>query len=202
MSDNTYSTPFLFNSEVFIGADSGFIRSVNPANLSSPERHDAKCLGCNSLCAHPLRDENGDLWNLGMSLTSSLKCNLVKIPGTGVSSSKDAVKKAKTICTFPTRRNGMLGSSHSFAMTARYIVVCEQPYYLSMSKVMASVVKGDTVKDWFEWRPQDKNRFYVFDKTSGKVSKTEFMSSEAFYFMHFINCYEENGQVCTQYPIA
>jgi carotenoid cleavage dioxygenase-like enzyme len=46
-----------------------------------------------------------------------------------------------------------------------------------------------------EWRPQEKNRFIIVEKNSGKVLKTEFISAESFYFMHIINCYEENNQV-------
>jgi carotenoid cleavage dioxygenase-like enzyme len=196
MSDNNYSTPFLFNSEVFLGADSGYYRSVQLDSLENLDKHDGnKCFGCNGLSAHPLRDENGNLWNLGMSLTSSLKYNLIKVPGNGIASSKEAMKKGKIICTFPTRRNGILGSSHSFGMTSKYIIVIEQPNYLCMSKILASIVKGDTLKDWFEWCPKDKNRFFVVEKESGRILKTEYMSTESFYFMHFINCYVEDEQV-------
>lgn len=49
--------------------------------------------------------------------------------------------------------------------------------------------------DWLEWRPEEKNRFLVFEKSSGKVFKTEFLSAKAFYYMHFANCYEESNQL-------
>jgi carotenoid cleavage dioxygenase-like enzyme len=51
-------------------------------------------------------------------------------------------------------------------------------------------VKGYCVKDWVEWRPEDKNRFYVIEKATGKVVKNEYMTAEAFFYMHVINCYE------------
>lgn len=54
---------------------------------------------------------------------------------------------------------------------------------------------GDTLKDILEWKPQDKNRFVIVEKSTGKVFNTEFLSSESFYFMHIFNCYEENNQV-------
>lgn len=49
--------------------------------------------------------------------------------------------------------------------------------------------------DWLEWRPQEKNKFVIVEKSTGKIFKTEFLSAEGFYFMHFANCYEEDNQV-------
>jgi carotenoid cleavage dioxygenase-like enzyme len=41
-----------------------------------------------------------------------------------------------------------------------------------------------------EWKPEQKNRFYFIHKETGKVVKTEILSKEAFFFYHFLNCFE------------
>lgn len=75
---------------------------------------------------------------------------------------------------------------YSFGLTENYIVFIEQPYVVSLNKILSSVLtKGQSFKDWVEWNPEYKNRFYVIDKSSGKVvSNAEFMSDEAFFFVH------------------
>jgi len=196
MSDNSYSTPFLLGKDdVHIFADTAFFRGVNMSGFSGDgEKFDvSKCFGCNALSAHPMKDENGDSWQIGSSLTAPLKYLVVKIPQGD--SAKDSIKKAKTICSITTRWNGAMANIHSFGMTPNYIILIEQPSVICLSKILASSVKGYALKDWVEWRPQDKNRFYIVEKATGKVIKTEFMSAEAFFYMHVINAYEENDQI-------
>jgi len=83
---------------------------------------------------------------------------------------------------------------HSFAMSANYIIIIEQPSVISLSKILASSVKGYAMKDWVDWRPEEKNRFIICTK-SGKHVKTEFISAESFFFMHVVNCYEVDDQI-------
>jgi len=151
------------------------------------------------MTAHPLKNEDGDLFNMAMSLSmTALKMNILKIPASasaGVKTTKDAMKKGKIFCTLPSRRNGALSSPHSFGMTRNYIIVAEHPYFICTSKVLSSLVKGTTISEWFEWHPEDKCVFYVIEKATGKILKTDYITEDPFYFMHFINCYEEDEQV-------
>jgi len=45
------------------------------------------------------------------------------------------------------------------------------------------------------WKPEQKNRFTVIEKRTGKVSKVEIVSETAFSFVHFTNCWEENDEI-------
>ncbi|CAG7716180.1 unnamed protein product, partial [Allacma fusca] len=49
--------------------------------------------------------------------------------------------------------------------------------------------------DLFEWHPKEKNRFFLINRSTGKVLKTEYISSETFFFFHVINCYEDNNHL-------
>jgi len=94
---------------------------------------------------------------------------------------------------------------YSFGMTQDKIIFIEQPYIIKVSRVLSAKIKGYAVKDWLEWEPQDKNRFYIIDKKTGKVTNVEIMSSEAFFFLHFVNCYQIGNQVSrlsSEYPEA
>ena len=107
------------------------------------------------------------------------------------------MKKSKIICTIPSSWTGLMSYTHSFGMTKNYIIFIEQPYCMGIAKAAFCIVKGQgyCFQDWLEWRPEHRNRFYIIDKESGKVVKSEFMSQDPFFFLHFINCYEDNNQI-------
>jgi carotenoid cleavage dioxygenase-like enzyme len=64
-----------------------------------------------------------------------------------------------------------------------------QPYTASVTAIPMTLMKGYSVKDWFEWKPHLRNRFHIIDKESGRVIKTEYASAEPFFFLHFVNCF-------------
>lgn len=66
----------------------------------------------------------------------------------------------------------------------------------AVSAIAKALVKGYSAKEWMEWRPKEKNRFHIIEKATGKVIKIEYFSSEPFFFLHFVNCFENsNNQV-------
>jgi len=167
---------------------------VDCSTLDSNEKCDTnKLFGLNGQSAHPLTDANGDMYNIGFSLFPSAKYSVVKMAK--ANSSKEMMKKAKIIASIPSQWNGAMAVNHSFGMTQNYIIFIEQPFVVTLSKIAQSVLKGETLKDVLEWRSQEKNRFHIIEKGSGKVVKTEIVAADPFYFMHFVNCFEQDGQV-------
>jgi len=203
ISDNVYSTPFKIGSSLFLAADTSFLRNLDPCTLDTTEKYDSnKCFGSTGQSAHPMTDENGDVWQLGVSLIGAIKYPVIKIPKISDELNDDAceghsrLKKAKAICSIPSSWSGGASATHSFGMTSKYIIMIEQPHVLCISKFLGSVLKGtDTVKDWMEWRGHEKNRFHIVEKTTGKLIKTEILSETSFYFMHIINCFEKDDQI-------
>ena len=196
-TDNDYSTLFTLGPDLFCMADTCFFRKVDCKNLGeSSEKCDAtKLFGVNSQSAHPLTDpKTGDVWNVGFTLFSGLKYHVFKIPCG--KSSKEMLKKSQTIATFSSRWNGSFGAFHSFGMTENFVIFIEQPYVATVAKLCTALVKRTAARDWLEWRGgEEKNRFVIISKTTGKVYKTDFYSKEPFYFIHVINCHEEDRQV-------
>jgi beta-carotene 15,15'-monooxygenase len=80
-------------------------------------------------------------------------------------------------------------------MTSNYIVFIEQPFVMNLAKAAMTYLKSPPFRDWLEWRPELRNRFFVVDKSTGKVMKTEFVSKDPFFFLHQVNAYEEDDQI-------
>ena len=195
MTDNDCVSIFRVGPDLFTTSDSCFMRKIT-SDLDTGEKLDTnKLFGLNGASAHPITEEDGTVYNIGFSCMTGLKFNVIRIPSKGFSS-KEMMKSSKTIASIPSRWSTGLAYNHSFGITENYIIFIEQPYVVSFSKVAGSVMKGGSAfKDWLEWRPEEKNRFVIIEKT-GKIVKTEYYSNDSFFFLHFINCYEEDNEVC------
>jgi carotenoid cleavage dioxygenase-like enzyme len=79
-------------------------------------------------------------------------------------------------------------------MTKSHVVFIEQPYIVKVSRVLAAKVKDYSVKDWLDWQTTERNRFYLIEKSSGKIVNLEILSKDPFFFMHIVNCYQEGNK--------
>lgn len=197
MTDNDSSNIFKLGKDYFVCNDSCFFRKIDTDSLSTGDKYDSQRLfGLNGLSAHPLRDEKGDMYNIGFSVLTGLKFSLIRIPGSeGGRSSKEMLKESKIVCNIPSSYGpSCISYIHSFGMTGKYILFIEQPYVASIAAIASALIKGHSVKDWLKWIPSLKNRFHLIDKETGKIVKTEIISAP-FFFLHIVNCYIENEQV-------
>ena len=71
---------------------------------------------------------------------------------------------------------------HSFGLTKKYYVICEQPMIFHPKTEMP------------QWIPHLNITWYIVDRYSGELVK--YFISEPYAYYHFINCYEnDNGQI-------
>jgi hypothetical protein len=99
---------FKIGNEVFASSETNLFRQIDPCSLSCGEKFDAtKMYGFNAMSCHPLTDEDGVIYNIGISVLSGLKYNVLKIKpsskGNSRETAKDLLKKAKVICSIPSR---------------------------------------------------------------------------------------------------
>lgn len=81
-------------------------------------------------------------------------------------------------------------------MTKNYIIFIEQPFIINVAKFLSyGLFRNEALSHWLEWHPNHMNRFYIVEKETGKLIKTEILSSSPFFFLHVINCYEDNNQI-------
>ncbi|ODN00667.1 Beta,beta-carotene 9',10'-oxygenase [Orchesella cincta] len=198
MSDNHNMAMYNLGTNLCVAGESCFFREFDYKTLQLGTKFDTnKCYGLNFTCPHPITDETGTTYTIGSSFITGLKYNFVKIPPmTGKPSTKEVLKKAKIFATISSQVTSMLSMHHSFGITKNYVVFIEQPYVLNVTKILGGVLtKGQCFFDWLEWRPELRNKFYLIEKETGKVLKTEVVSQEPFMFLHMSNCYEEDNQV-------
>ena len=83
-------------------------------------------------------------------------------------------------------------------MTEKYLIMIEQPWVANSIKLATSKVKGATFYECLDWCPQEKNLFHVVSKETGKPildGKFKLISHQSFFFLNFINCFEEGQNV-------
>jgi len=173
--------------------DTGYMFELDRFSLECLSRHDpVKEFSVHCQSSHPLLDqETGYTYNIGISIFSGAKWNVLKFPPAASKNAKDAIKKCEILTTFPCRNKTLISWLHSFGMSKNYLICIDQPSYFNAAKVISSIfAKGICPKDMNEWKPEHKNRFYFVHKQTGKVVKTEILSKEAFFFYHFLNCFE------------
>ena len=132
-----------------------------------------------------------------------------------------ALQQAKVVATIDSHTSTALTYNHSFTMTKNYVIFMEQPLMMSIIKMAQMGIKGTAVKDSFYWDANSKvrlnntpnkqsislavswkfivsfqqNRIHVIEKESGKVIKTQFITNEAYFVLHYVNAYEEGNQI-------
>ena len=63
-------------------------------------------------------------------------------------------------------------------------------------KLATSKIKGCSFYQCLQWYPETKNIFHIIEKETGKpVNKFQYISKTSFFFLNFINCFEEEDQL-------
>ncbi|XP_035712421.1 beta,beta-carotene 15,15'-dioxygenase-like [Folsomia candida] len=171
---------------------------LDAKTLNCVSRHDpVKEFGLQALSSHPLTDpETGETYNVGLDIVPSAKWKVVKFPAQcGKLALKETIKKGKIIAVHPCRAKLYAPWLHSFGMSKNYVVWIDQPCHFSVTKALKAALKGFCPREVMEWSPEKKNQFYLLNKKTLKVLKTEIISKDAIFFNHFLTCHEENGHV-------
>ncbi|CAG7660715.1 unnamed protein product, partial [Allacma fusca] len=100
LTGNNSSNIIIIGKDVYTLGDSCFFHRIDPENLENKERHDTnKLFNFNIHTAHPMPDSNGDLWNIGytVSVFTGLKFYILKIPQR--TTVLERFKKSKTVAS-------------------------------------------------------------------------------------------------------
>ena len=128
---------------------------------------------------------------------TGLKYHFIKFPSSDVLlNQKELLSSAKTVATIPSRMTTCFSYYHTFGMTEKYLIMIEQPWVANSMKLAASKLKGSTFYECLDWCPQEKNLFHIVSKDTGKPileGKFKLISQHSFFFLNFINCYEDGG---------
>ncbi|XP_040563230.1 beta,beta-carotene 15,15'-dioxygenase [Lepeophtheirus salmonis] len=196
-TDNCACNFYQYGNLTMASTETAFDRIIDPDTLETGDLVDMSNL-VNIKTGRPLRDHNGDLYNVAASFVAGLKYHFIKFPKPeeGIMYARDYFPSdVKFVATLPTRFPHHLSYVHTFGLTDNYLIFCEQPWVSNMSKLMTCRSQGRSFKECLEWMPSENNRFYIIDKSSGRNMEIKYMTDEPFYFLNFINCYECGNHV-------
>uniref|UniRef100_A0A0K2TQG9 Betacarotene 15,15'monooxygenase 1 [Salmo salar] n=1 Tax=Lepeophtheirus salmonis TaxID=72036 RepID=A0A0K2TQG9_LEPSM len=138
---------------------------------------------------YPLRDHNGETYNLGASFMSGNKYYFMKHQGNTLS--QDVSIIASIPCRFPNH----IGYFHTYGMTDNYLIFCEQPWAFDVNKMRNSSSQDTYYRDCLDVMAGEKNHFYIVDKRTGRRLDITYATDKPYYFFNFINCYEYSNHI-------
>ncbi|XP_040577672.1 beta,beta-carotene 15,15'-dioxygenase-like [Lepeophtheirus salmonis] len=137
--------------------------------------------------AFPMRDLNGDYFNMGASFGNGNNYHFLKYP-----SSLD-MNNYQVVGTVPSRYPNHIGCFHAYGITDNYFVLCEQPIGFNASQFTNSqIVSGDYNMEFLQ---RECNYFYIMDKRSGKCREVRYVTDNPYFIYNFVNCYEYENQI-------
>ena len=196
MTDNTFISINPLGDDYFCFYESPFLNQFDPDTLATLRKVDLnRSLGLITHAAHPHYDEFGNMISVGCKLgLRGPEFTVNKFP---VSSSRFSLEeKGQILATVACNRATEPGYMHSFAMTNRYFVLIEQPLGVSVVGLIKCALTGRPLMESLRWREKSGTVFHVIDRVSGEPAlKKVVFQSKAFFFLHTINAYEENGHL-------
>lgn len=197
LTDNDAINVFTLEDAVFVATETNYLRRIDLSSLETMEKVDlTKLVGVNLASSHTYKDPSGEqYYSMGTSLMSGPKYHIIKTPTTPSGKAQDALKKAVILTTISSSWKTSMSYYHSFGMSENYIVFIEQPLVVSAVKLATSQVKGHSMRDCMNWSPEELNKFFVIEKSTGKILRAKYKSKEPFFLFHHINTYEENNQL-------
>eukprot|EP00096_Caligus_rogercresseyi_P011680 TRINITY_DN4685_c0_g1_i1.p1 TRINITY_DN4685_c0_g1~~TRINITY_DN4685_c0_g1_i1.p1 ORF type:complete len:544 (+),score=118.43 TRINITY_DN4685_c0_g1_i1:34-1665(+) len=197
-TDNCACNFYQYGNLTMASTETAFDRIIDPDSLETGDLVDMSNL-VNIKTGRPLRDHNGDLYNVAASFVAGLKYHFIKFckpKENGIMYARDYFPSdVKFVATLPTRFPHHMAYVHTFGMTENNLIFCEQPWVSNMIKLTNCRSQGRSFKDCLEWMPSEKNRFYIIDKLTGRNMEIKYITDEPFYFLNFINCYESGNHI-------
>ncbi|GFQ76618.1 beta,beta-carotene 9',10'-oxygenase [Trichonephila clavata] len=196
LTDNNIANVFMLDDELYASSETCHIWKIDPNDLTCVKKTDIKeLLSVNLASSHPHKCLDGTTYNLGASYMTGLRYHILKMsPFSHHSLKEKGFERASILTSISSAHKTCFSYYHSFGLTENYILFLEQPLLVNTVRMAASGIKGYSLKDCFDWNPSQKTRFHLIDRVSGHEIKTKYQS-DAFFFFHHINTYEEDGHV-------
>lgn len=130
--------------------------------------------------AHPHYDfDSGEFFNLALHFSATSNYIVYRIDR--------GTTARKPLAVLPVKEPGYI---HSFAMTSRYVIICEYPLRLNALELIMS---GKPYIENYHWKPGLSTRFHVIDKSNGTLIAT--LESEACFAFHQVNAFEKDDEI-------
>ncbi|XP_040570275.1 beta,beta-carotene 15,15'-dioxygenase [Lepeophtheirus salmonis] len=196
-NDNCNSSFYQFGDLVLATNETSFERIVDPDSLATGDLIDMSHL-FNMKSVRPLKDHNGDYYNLAASVVTGNKYHFIKFkrPSPEVNYKGDNFPtETNFVSTIPSRFPHHIGYFHTFGMTDNYLIFCEQPMAYDVNKLKHNKNQGKSYRDCLEWMAGERNHFYIVDKKTGRNIEINYVTDRSYFFFNFVNCYESGKHI-------
>jgi len=135
-------------------------------------------------CAHPHHEQ-------ARGLLTGLTLQYGRRSSYHVYELDDDSLERRLVASVPTEHPSYM---HSFAMTARFVVLLEYPLLANTLSLLA----GRSLVDSHDWRPERGTRFTVVERATGSVVCRSVVP--AFFCYHQVNAFESDGALLVDLP--
>ncbi|GFV47804.1 beta,beta-carotene 15,15'-dioxygenase [Trichonephila clavipes] len=195
-TDNNYDNFITLEDEMYVISEKNSIWKINHEDLTTIEKTDiTNVVSVNAATSHPHIGEDGTLYNIGSSVMTGMKYHIFKTPPKG-DEGQSALESTTILSTISSSYTTCLSYYHSFGLSENYILLVEQPYLLNTLRMATSGIVGYCFNDLLDWYPDEKVIFRLMDRETGIEIETKYVTN-AFFFFHHINTYEEDGHLVT-----
>lgn len=192
-SDNALVTVADFGGRYFAMCETPFLLEINPDTLEVKDRVNLnKKYGLMTQTPHPILTSDGVYTvGQGVGVTGPKYC-IVKFPPDG------NLKQGKVMASVPARWKMSPAYMHSMTLTDNYVILIEQPLAVSLSELLSDIVTNAPFISGLKWH-NEPVLIHVIDKKTWKLVKTRYVT-EAFFFMHVANAYEDGEHIVLDIP--
>ncbi|XP_020817818.1 carotenoid isomerooxygenase [Drosophila serrata] len=189
-TDNSMISIYPFGDQYYTFTETPFMHRINPCTLATEARIcTTDFVGVVNHTSHPHVLPSGTVYNLGTTMTRSGPAYTILCFPHGQHMFEDAY----VVATLPCRWKLHPGYMHTFGLTDHYFVIVEQPLSVSLTEYVKAQVQGHNLSACLKWFEDSPTLFHLIDRSSGKLVQT--YESEAFFYLHIINCFELDGHV-------
>ncbi|EDV90679.1 carotenoid isomerooxygenase [Drosophila grimshawi] len=189
-SDNSMISIYPFGDQYYTFTETPFMHRINPCTLATEGRIcTTDFVGVINHTSHPHVVASGTVYNLGTTITKSGPAYTIICFPNGQHMFEDA----HVVATLPCRWKLHPGYMHTFGLTDNYFVIVEQPLSVSLTDYVRSQLNNQNLSACLKWYEDKPTLFHLIERGSGKLVQT--YESEAFFYLHIINAYEQDGHV-------
>lgn len=200
-TDNCSVSVVSMNGQTYASSDSPYLIGFDPSSLQALSEYNIRNdfpgpVRMFSMTPHPHEDEDGNVYNVAVSLKKGTRYNIARVPprpSTPADADKAVhpLENVKIVSTFVPKNR--LCYYHSFAMTPNYFVFIENPFVVNVWALLTMKIKGRSFHECMQWDNRQPSRFYVIERKTGKV--IALYKTENFFSFHHVNAYETDTDI-------
>ncbi|CAB4061805.1 BCMO1 [Lepeophtheirus salmonis] len=169
INDNCNNSFYQFGNIIMATSDTPYERVIDPESLETKDLIDMSHL-FTFKTGRPLKDHNGDYYNLASSIVTGNKYHFIKYAKTSKCINEERCgfpNNIQFVSTIPSRFPNKIGYFHSFGMTDNHLIFCEQPLVFDVQKLKTCLSEGRSHINLLQNLPGERNQFYIVNKKNG-----------------------------------